>query len=131
MAERPSLELIATVIDTPDPARLADFYRQLLGWEWRQAPSAEDETWVTLKAPGGGAALSFQLEESYQRPTWPAQAGDQQMQTHLDVYVDDLDTAGAHAQSLGATLADHQPQELVRVWLDPDGHPFCLFVDGG
>ena len=27
----------------------------------------------------------------------------------------------------GATLAAHQPQKAVRVMLDPDGHPFCLF----
>ena len=28
----------------------------------------------------------------------------------------------------GATLADFQPQEDVRVCLDPAGHPFCLFL---
>ena len=33
----------------------------------------------------------------------------------------------AHALEAGATLADFQPQEHVRVMLDPAGHPFCLF----
>jgi hypothetical protein len=47
---------------------------------------------------------------------------------HLDFEVDDLDLAGAHAVAAGATLADHQPQGDVRVYLDPDGHPFCLWV---
>ena len=28
----------------------------------------------------------------------------------------------------GATEAPYQPQEDVRVYLDPAGHPFCLWV---
>ena len=51
------------------------------------------------------------------------------MMMHLDIYVDDLREAGAHAIALGAVLADFQPQQDVRVYLDPAGHPFCLFVD--
>lgn len=51
------------------------------------------------------------------------------MMAHLDIEVDDLETAGAHAVATGATLAEHQPQENVRVYLDPVGHPFCLYVD--
>jgi Glyoxalase-like domain len=47
---------------------------------------------------------------------------------HLDIQVDDLDAAGAHAVAVGATLADYQPQDDVRVYLDPVGHPFCLFL---
>ncbi|WP_199539005.1 hypothetical protein [Desertihabitans brevis] len=30
-------------------------------------------------------------------------------------------------RELGAVLAGHRPQEDVRVRLDPDGHPFCVF----
>lgn len=33
----------------------------------------------------------------------------------------------AWAVEAGATVAEHQPQEGVRVMLDPAGHPFCLF----
>ena len=50
------------------------------------------------------------------------------MMLHLDLEVDDLETAGAHVRAAGATLAGHQPQDDVRVWLDPAGHPFCLFL---
>jgi hypothetical protein len=53
------------------------------------------------------------------------------MMIHLDIEVRDLDAAGAHAQRLGATLAEFQPQKDVRVWLDPVGHPFCLWVNTG
>jgi hypothetical protein len=31
----------------------------------------------------------------------------------------------------GAELAEFQPQELVRVMLDPAGHPLCLYVEAG
>jgi glyoxalase superfamily protein len=33
------------------------------------------------------------------------------------------------ATALGATLAVAQPQDNVRVLLDPAGHPFCLCRD--
>lgn len=116
--------LWATVLDSPDARELAAFYRRLLGW-----PLATDEPdWVTLRAPGGGAGLSFQTERAYVRPVWPAGPGDPRMMSHLDIVVDDLPSAVAHAVDAGAVLADFQPQDDVRVCLDPAGHPFCLFL---
>ena len=47
----------------------------------------------------------------------------------LALNVDDLDEAVAHAEACGAELAAYQPQETVRVMLDPAGHPFCLYLD--
>lgn len=122
--DRPRLELTGVVLDCPDPDALARFYTALLGW-----PRHTDEPeWVTLSDPRGGAGLSFQLEEHHVPPVWPAGPGDPRMQAHLDVRVDDLDAAGAFARSLGAVLADFQPQDDVRVHLDPAGHPFCLYL---
>ena len=119
------LKLTATVLDAPDAQALARFYRDLLGWSL-----GDDEPgWATLRPPDGGAGLSFQTESRYRRPTWPATDDDRLMMAHLDIEVDDLETAGAHALATGATLAEHQPQEDVRVYLDPAGHPFCLYVD--
>jgi hypothetical protein len=113
------------VLDAPDPPRLARFYAKLL--DWRIAK--EEPTWVTLAPPDGVAYLAIQLEPIHERPTWPAQAGHQQMQLHLDIEVGELGPAVAEAVALGATLADVQPQEDVRVLLDLAGHPFCLYVD--
>jgi catechol 2,3-dioxygenase-like lactoylglutathione lyase family enzyme len=126
VAEGPAMKLTATVLDAPDPRELAGFYQRLLGW-----PVGKDEPdWVTLVPPDGSSGLSFQREPVYERPTWPAVRGRQQMMLHLDIEVDDLEAAGAHAVAAGAALAEFQPQEDVRVYLDPVGHPFCLWVGG-
>jgi hypothetical protein len=117
------MDVKGVVLSSDDPRALAGFYERLLGWK---RDSDEDE-WVTVKPPDGGTGLSFQSEEWYPRPVWPAAPGDQHMMVHLDIRVDDLQRAGAHALSCGATLADFQPQDDVRVYLDPAGHPFCLF----
>jgi hypothetical protein len=50
------------------------------------------------------------------------------MMMHLDIEVEDLAAACEHALSCGANLAECQPQEHVRILLDPAGHPFCLWV---
>lgn len=117
--------MTAVVLDAPDACELANFYQRLLGWSTVQ----EENGWVHLGAPGGGAGLSFQTEKNYARPVWPAGPGDQQMSAHLDIRVADLDCAGAHAERAGATLANFQPKDHVRVYLDPAGHPFCLRLD--
>ena len=124
MAQTPRMTLSGIVLDSPDAGSLADFYRRLLGWTVEQ----DEPGWVKLRSPDGGPGLSFQTETQYARPTWPAGPGDQQMSVHLDIRVDDLEAAGAHAVAEGATLADYQPQDDVRVYLDPAGHPFCLFL---
>ena len=120
----PRLKLFSVVLDAPDAAELAAFYRRLLGWPVEK----EEPDWITLRAQDGGAGLSFQTEPAYLRPVWPAGPGDPQMQAHLDIEVADLAAAGAHAVAAGAVLAGYQPQDDVRVYLDPAGHPFCLFL---
>ena len=121
----PRFDLRSAVLGTPDPRGLASFYRSLLDWDLIE----EEDEWVVLKPEGNrdGTGLSFQLEEAHTPPTWPAGEGDQQMQLHLDIRVDDLAEGEARALALGAVLAPYQPQDDVRVMLDPAGHPFCLF----
>jgi hypothetical protein len=85
--------------------------------------------WAKLRSPAGDLKLEFQWEEHYAPPRWPAAPGEQQMMIHLDIGVAELDEGVAWASEQGATVAEHQPQNGVRVMLDPAGHPFCLFAD--
>ena len=119
-----AFRLSATVLGTPDPRGLGGFYEELLGWE----RVSDEPDWVMLRPASGGAGLSFQLETEHVPPVWPSGPGDQQMQAHLDIGVDDLEGGAASALQLGAVLAEHQPQDDVRVLIDPAGHPFCLFA---
>jgi catechol 2,3-dioxygenase-like lactoylglutathione lyase family enzyme len=118
-------EWVTVNLGAPDPAALARFYQRLLGWDI----GAEEPDWVVLRDPKGGVGLAFQTESSYVRPVWPAGPDDQQMMMHLEIGVDDLESAVAHATECGATLAAYQPQDDVRVCFDPAGHPFCLWLE--
>ena len=104
---------------------MAGFYGRLLGWEVTRS----EPQWVLMRDPAGGVGLSFQGEAAYRPPVWPEEPRGQDKMLHLDIQVDDLDEAVARALACGARVAEFQPQERVRVMLDPAGHPFCLFLD--
>lgn len=118
---------VGTVLGAPDPVALGRFYAALVGGDLDE----QDPEFVTLHQPGTTGYLAFQLEREHRPPVWPAAPGDQQMQAHLDVGVLDVAAAVEEAIALGARAADHQPQDDVRVMLDPAGHPFCLYRDSG
>jgi catechol 2,3-dioxygenase-like lactoylglutathione lyase family enzyme len=119
----PRFELTGVVLDAPDAQELGRFYHRLTGWQ----AIMDEPGWYKIAPTGTRNGISFQTEPLYTPPVWPSTTGHQQMQLHLDLRVDDLPAACAHAESLGAELAEFQPQEDVRVYLDPVGHPFCLF----
>lgn len=114
------------VIDCPDPANLAEFYRQLLGGD----VVAEDDDWYELEYEPG-RTLGFQQADDFASPTWPSPERPQQF--HLDVTIDDIDVAERAVLQIGATKHDVQPGAAdghpFRVYLDPAGHPFCLCWD--
>ena len=119
----PTFEVCGVVLDAPDAQQLGRFYQRLMGW-----PAIMDEPgWYKIAPVGTRNGVSFQTEPLFVRPVWPTATSHQQMQVHLDLLVDDLAAACEHAEAVGAQLADFQPQDDVRVYLDPVGHPFCLF----
>ena len=121
-------------LDAADPLALAEFYERLLGWTIvaREGPRPgrpSTDGWAKLRSPSGDTKLEVQWDPHFRPPVWPSAAGEQLMMMHLDIGVADLDAAVAWAVAHGAVVADHQPQDGVRVLLDPEGHPFCLFAD--
>lgn len=136
MTTRPRFRLSGPTIDAADPLRLARFYERLLGWPIVEQEGGGEEpdgevAWAKLRSPDGFLKIEIQYEPDHVRPTWPSNraAGSQLMMMHLDIGVSDLDAGVAWAEECGARQADHQPQDDVRVMIDPEGHPFCLFPD--
>lgn len=127
--DRPALRLTSVTIGTDHPGELAAFYARLLDGEVvaDDPPHDDDLGWAQVRVPGG-VTLNLEGERQFRRPTWPAEPGGQNATQHLDVWVEDLAASTAWALTCGAELATVQPQDDVRVLLDPSGHPFCLFV---
>lgn len=113
----PGIGLYAVTIDAPDAGALARFYADLLGME------------VTYDGPEGALisgydkSVMFQQVADYTAPQWPDPAHPQQ--AHLDILVDDLESAQARALELGATLLKGDGARH-RTLADPAGHPFDL-----
>ena len=128
-----------TVFDSTDARALAEFWRQLLGLRYRpgdevpaHGPDENGQSWLVLEGEGGNAVLAFQQISELPAATWPG--GSVPQQAHLDLAVADreqLDHQHDRATALGATLLDDDvdnPEEPKRVYADPSGHPFCVFV---
>jgi hypothetical protein len=126
MALRTTKQWWGVALDSLDGHELGRFYARLLGWQLWEYDDGEADAAPSEQA---GYNLAFKTDKSYVRPVWPTQEGEPQMSMHLDIEVDDLDEAVAYAVSVGAEEAAYQPQETVRVMLDPAGHPFCLYLD--
>ena len=115
----PIARITAINLECPDPAMLATFWAALLGGE----VAIETPDFCAVKVDS--IHLGTTRVDGYVPPTWPA--ADRSQQLHLDLAVDDLDTAEAQALELGAPKEQHQPSPArSRVLRDPAGHPFCL-----
>ncbi len=136
MAEYP--QLLHTVLDTTRPRELAEFYRQLLGLRYRPGDeppadkASDDADWLVLVDSAGVRKLAFQQVEHLERTTWPQH--DVPMQLHVDFTVSsaaELNRQRERAEALGAELRldrSDDPDEPLYVFVDPSGHPFCIFV---
>ncbi len=130
--------LLHTAIDARDCRRVAEFYRELLGLQYRpgdEPPSAgsrDDADWLVLVDASGQRVVTVQPKADTAPPTWPSE--EVPMQMHMDFRVpttEDLERHRRRAEELGATLLydrskDHG--EPLYVMADPAGHPFCLLV---
>lgn len=128
------------VLDCPDARRLAEFYRRLLGLTYRPGdepspagePDPQGQDWLVLRGAGDGVGIAFQQVENLPAPTWPE--GPYPQMLHLDLTVptaEDLQAEHERVLGLGARLLLDRfddPDEPLRVYADPAGHPFCIFV---
>jgi catechol 2,3-dioxygenase-like lactoylglutathione lyase family enzyme len=136
MAEFP--QLLHTVLDTPHPRELAEFYRQLLGLRYRPGDeppldgALDEADWLVLVDADSVRKLAFQQVDRLHRTTWPRH--DVPMQMHVDFTVPSLADLRRHrerAEALGARLLldrTDDADEPLFVLADLSGHPFCIFV---
>ncbi len=139
-SDRPLLRQV--VLDATDARALAEFYRELLGYAYRPGDEpppvgvddAKGRDWLVLVHASGAPRLAFQQVAALAVPTWPRPGTPQQL--HLDLTVPDqaaLATQHTRALELGARLLldrSDDPEEMLFVYADPAGHPFCIFVAG-
>jgi catechol 2,3-dioxygenase-like lactoylglutathione lyase family enzyme len=136
----PRPRLAQVVLDTTDARRSAEFWRQLLGLVYRSGHEpprhAQDDPagrdWLNLRAADGTPVLAFQQIDRLTPATWPEPTVPQQL--HLDLTVADVDELNAvheRVLALGGRLRLDRADDVdepIRVYADPDGHPFCIFV---
>jgi catechol 2,3-dioxygenase-like lactoylglutathione lyase family enzyme len=141
-ASRGFPRLLQVVLDCADARTLAEFYRELLGFRYRPGDEpppagvldARGHDWLVLCDATGTNRVAFQQVAKLSRVTWPE--GPIPQQLHLDLTVptvQELDAQHERALRLGATLLrdrSDDPEEPLRVYADPAGHPFCIFVAG-
>ena len=134
--------IVQTVLDCADPRTTAEFYRQLFGLSYRDGdeppPAGEPDErggdWLVLLGHDGRRSLAFGKADDIAETTWPEPGVPQQM--HLDTAVPsvgELDRQHERALALGARLRfdrTDDPDEPLRVYADPSGHLFCIFVAG-
>lgn len=121
------------VLDCTDARESAEFYRQLLGFEYVPGDAEPiDPDWLAITAPDGSWRIAFQQVDALPAATWPD--GEHPQMLHLDFRVDtveQLDEEHSRAIELGAQLLRDlrdDPEEPIRIYADPAGHPFCIFV---
>jgi catechol 2,3-dioxygenase-like lactoylglutathione lyase family enzyme len=112
------------VIDCPEPAALAAFYSELLGLP----VTYRSDDWVVIAENDTTSGIAFQRAPDHQPPQWLNP--DRPQQYHVDIMVDDVDTAEPLVLGLGARRLSGEG-EPWRVYADPAGHPFCLIPRPG
>lgn len=132
--------LNSVVLDTTDARGLAEFYRELLGYEYRLGdeppepgePDPRGEDWLVLLGRAGATRIAFQQIAQLTPSTWPEDGVPQQL--HLDLTVPSIEELAIQHErvlALGARVlhdGTDDPEEALYVYADPAGHPFCIFV---
>jgi predicted enzyme related to lactoylglutathione lyase len=103
------------VIDCADPRSLATWWREMLGWE----PSATDDDWSSIRAPGGAPRIGFQKVPEPKTV---------KNRVHLDLAATDEESTAREIEAMGATRrwVSEDPADPFVVLADPEGNEFCI-----
>jgi predicted enzyme related to lactoylglutathione lyase len=116
---RMSIRIQCLCIDTADPARLAAFWAQALGW--RQTHAEEDE--AVLEPPAGSREDGVAPDLLFLRVPEPKAAKNR---LHIDLRPQDQAAEVARLEALGARRVDvgQGPEVTWVVMADPEGNEF-------
>lgn len=112
--------MIAIVVDTCDPVRLAEFWAGLLGASIDERSATAE--WVALEGVPGVGYLAFQ------RVPEP-KVGKNRI--HIDCLVEELEGSIERAVELGASRVGEiveEPTNRFHVMRDPGGNEFCFVM---
>jgi len=109
------------VSDAADLPSESTFWARMLGG------TVEPEDDWHMVYVNGEPRVGIQLAPNHVPPQWPDGVP---QQIHLDLYVDDVQSAHDEVMALGATVLqpanDMESVAGYQVYADPAGHPFCL-----
>jgi len=114
-----SIRIQCLCIDTTDPARLAGFWQEALGWR----RTFQDDSQIVLEPPEGSAEDGIAPDLLFLRvPEEPTSKN----RLHLDLRPKDQAAEVARLEALGAERADvgQGPDVNWVVMKDPDGNYF-------
>ncbi|MGY5764809.1 VOC family protein [Brachybacterium sp. DNPG3] len=113
----PVARLAMITLDAEETEPEARFWHGVLGWPILHL----EESYAMLQGPAH--ALGIGAIPDRVRPSWP---DDGRKQFHLDLAVDDLESAARRCEELGGVRAVPQPGTTWIVLHSPAGHAFCL-----
>ena len=110
---------VTIILDCADPAGLAPFWKQALGYVEVDWPG---ENYAVLVEDGGTGPV-FALQQVPEPKSV-------KNRMHIDIHVEDLDAEIQRLTGLGASVAEtprmHEGGFSWQTLLDPEGNEFCL-----
>lgn len=116
---RPIARPLAITIDCHDPARLVDFWRQLVGGEL--VVDSPDDYQVLTNVPSLGMIGFQKVPEAKQLKN----------RVHIDLEVPDIEPAVESSSRIGAKrqgVVHEEPMNFFQVMTDPEGNEFCFIL---
>jgi len=123
MDTTPTLRWQCVVVDCADPARVATFWQEALGWR-RTHESVDGDLEIVLEPPAGSPEDGASPDLLFLKVPEPRAAKNR---LHLDLRPLDQAAEVARLEGLGASRADiGQGETSWIVMADPEGNEFCV-----